>query len=85
MIQLGRSRLLQTLLAFLGEKFQYYSKRQCGGGGITVWGAFAYGGFLPLQEVMGNLNAMKYQLLLQRVNLSEWGDVYGGSVPLYAR
>ena len=64
---------------FLGEKFQYYSKRQCGGGGVTVWGAFAYGGFLPLQEVMGNLNAMKYQLLLQRVNLSEWGDVYGGS------
>ena len=31
------------------------------------------------QEVMGNLNAMKYQLLLQRVNLSEWGNVYGGS------
>ena len=46
---------------------------------MRLWGAFAYGGFLPLQEVMGNLNAMKYQLLLQRVNLSEWGDVYGGS------
>lgn len=62
----------------LGREYEYYSKRQGGGQSIMFWGAFAYGGTLPLKECRGRMNAPAYQELLRSVNLLDNGELIAG-------
>jgi transposase len=62
----------------LGKDYECYSKRVGGGKSLMIWCAFGYGGQLDLKIIRGNLNAAKYQQLLQSVNLPENGVIIGG-------
>ena len=62
----------------LGSRYLHYSKRPGGGNSYMVWGAFGFGGCLPLMECRGNMTALRYQDLLQRVNLEDNGELVGG-------
>jgi hypothetical protein len=42
-------------------------KRQCGGGGIMVWGMIFPNGFLHLERHIGRMDSKKYIQLLQKV------------------
>jgi hypothetical protein len=60
------------------DNFKSYSKRQCGGNSIMIWGCFGYGGKLKLQLIKGRANAVCYQNLLETARLRDNGYVRGG-------
>jgi hypothetical protein len=43
-----------------------------------VWGAFSYGGKFELKIVRGNMNAEKYQQLLEAANIEDNGSLFAG-------
>lgn len=57
-----------------------FMKRQNGGGGVMVWGAFCTRGKLPLVFIEGGLNAVKYTDLLSDVLLPFCEEKYQGEV-----
>lgn len=62
----------------LGDKYQYYSRRQFGGKSVMVWAGFAYGGKLEVKFIKGTLNAAKYQSLLEQSDLNGQGALIAG-------
>jgi hypothetical protein len=54
-----------------------------GGGGITVWGCFAWNGLGPLVILHGNINMEGYKDILTRCVLSITEDQFGNDNCLY--
>lgn len=62
----------------LGSEIRNFSRRQCGGKSLMVWGGFSYGGKLPLQILNGKINAEKYCSTLEAADLIDQGSLIAG-------
>jgi len=62
----------------LGSNYEHYSKRQGGGQSLMVYGAFAYGGKLPLIKIRGYLKSSSYTQMLQQADLKNSAELIAG-------
>ena len=69
----------------LGDEHQCYSKRQCGGGGLMVWGAFGFGGQIDLQFPQGRLSATSYQQMLESNELKDKCELIGAKISSFSK